>query len=154
MGDSMDLLQQAIALIEQQAGVVTAKSPVYTTAAWGLENQPDFLNMALCVDTDLSAIDLLKTVRHIEAALGRERKIKWGQRTMDIDILLYNDNIINLPELVLPHPSMHLRRFVLVPLNEIAATVLHPVYKKTISRLLEECEDKLEVTLYRQATDY
>lgn len=146
-GDREQWLQQAV----EQLGVtgnISIQSAIYQTAAWGIEDQPAFLNMALCLQTELPPLELLQKIHHIEQTLGRQRTLKWGQRTLDIDILFYGDALIDLPELKIPHPYLQERRFALVPLKEIAPDFLHPGLNKTVSRLLEECPDKLEVNNY------
>ncbi len=147
-GDRTGWLQQAIEQVQTTCGTIEKKSAIYETAAWGLEDQPTFLNMALCVQTKLQPLELLQQTRKTEAALGRQRTVKWGQRTLDIDILFYGSEIINHPELTVPHPRLQDRRFALVPLQEIAPQLLHPVFNKTVTQLLEECEDKLPVDRY------
>ncbi len=151
-GDRIAWLQHAVADIKNTVGEVTKQSALYQTAAWGLEEQPDFLNMALCVHTGQSSSAVLESIRSIELAHGRQRTVKWGQRTLDIDILLYNDEVTDIPELTIPHPRMAERRFVLAPLCEIAPKKVHPVIGKTIQQLLDECPDKLEVKLFGQLT--
>ncbi len=148
-GDRLGWMQQSIDQINEACGKVVARSQVYETAAWGLEEQPDFLNMAIAVDTDLAPIAILKAVNAIEHNLGRQRTLKWGQRTLDIDILFYGDHIISLPELTVPHPHMQLRRFALVPLAEIAPKLVHPVLNKTVEELLADCPDPLPVMEYK-----
>ena len=147
MGNRMELLQQAVARIET-LGRVVAVSPVYETAAWGFVDQPDFLNIAICVHTTLAPILLLQALQEIEKDLHRTRVVHWGPRTIDIDILLYNSDIINTPTLTVPHPRMQDRRFVLVPLASIAAGVLHPVLQQIVSELLTNCSDNQSVTQY------
>lgn len=147
-GDSHENLRETIARIGQQAGKIIKASSVYRTAAWGKTDQPDFLNQVISLSTTLAPEELLERTLSIEQSLGRVRKEKWSMRTIDIDLLLFNDQVISSPRLSLPHPELANRRFVLVPLNEIAAGYIHPVLKKTIRELLIECPDKLAVTKY------
>ena len=147
-GDRTLWFEKAIALISARCGTIVGRSAIYETAAWGITTQPDFLNMVVHMQTDLSPRDLLTTILEIETTLGRHRTIKWGPRIIDIDILLYNDVILDTPELVIPHPFLHERRFTLAPLAELAPNYMHPTLHKTISRLLAECPDKLEVHKY------
>ncbi len=144
-GDRAQWLDEATLELSLHCGDIVLKSAIYSTAAWGLEEQPDFLNMAVAINTHLSAEEFLKQIQAIEKKLGRQRSIKWGQRTLDIDILFYGNEIINQPNLTVPHPRMQDRRFVLVPLNDIAPNVMHPVFNKTVNTLLSDCIDPLEV---------
>ncbi len=139
-------LQTARNLIAQKIGAVENCSAIYETAAWGVEEQPDFLNQVLEVETVLSPMQLLEVIHEIEAVLERERKLKWRARTMDIDILFYGNQIIKTSNLVVPHPYLHLRRFTLVPLCEIEPNLVHPILQKSVKQLLLECEDELEVS--------
>lgn len=149
-GNRLDWFKKAMQQIEQTVGKVVAKSSLYETAAWGLEEQPDFLNMAICVETALSAQQLLVAIQKVELNLGRQRILKWGQRTLDIDILFYNHDIINDPQLTIPHPLLQERRFVLAPLHDIAASFIHPILNKSIAQLLQSCPDTLPVRLLQQ----
>ncbi len=144
-GNRIDWFHKAMAELEQTVGNIVAKSSLYETAAWGKEDQPDFLNMALCIETSLLPEQLLLTTQTIEQHLGRQRTIHWGQRTLDIDILFYGNEVVDMPNLKIPHPYIQERRFALVPLNEIAPHHVHPVFNKTVSELLGSCSDKLEV---------
>lgn len=150
-GNRMLWLHKATGLIEARCGTILNRSSVYRTAAWGITDQPDFLNMAVYVETTQTPIQLLNTILDIEISLGRHRDIKWGPRIIDIDILFFNDEIINSPGLVIPHPYLHERRFTLVPLVEIAPDLKHPKLKKTITQLLAECPDKLEVVVSNES---
>lgn len=145
-GDREKWLRDAIILVATNCGTIIRMSSIYSTAAWGLEDQPDFLNMALAIDTNLSPLDLLAAIQKVEESLGRQRTVKWGQRTLDVDILFYDNKIIDLPNLKIPHPELAKRRFALEPLCEIAPSHVHPVVNKTVGLLLDECRDKLEVT--------
>ncbi|MDB5262594.1 MAG: 2-amino-4-hydroxy-6-hydroxymethyldihydropteridine diphosphokinase [Adhaeribacter sp.] len=147
-GQRASFLAAATALLANQAGPVTRKSAIYETAAWGLEDQAAFLNQVLQVSTDLSPEKLLVQINLIEIELGRERIIKWGARVIDIDILYYDDLVLQSPELIIPHPHLQARRFTLMPLAEIAPAFRHPVFGKTNQELLAECPDNLPVALY------
>lgn len=143
-GDRINWLQNAISEIEQQCGTIIKKSSLYETAAWGLEDQPDFLNRVIKLKTPHTPENLLACIQQIEQKLGRQRNVKWGQRTLDIDMLFYGARIIHTSYLTVPHPHLQERRFTLLPLQEIAPRMVHPVLKKTITTLLKECQDPLE----------
>jgi len=145
-GDRMQHLLNALTLMKQQVGTVVKESAIYTTLAWGNTEQPDFLNQVVCINTRLSPQQLLNTLLEIEKKLGRIRTTaKWMQRIIDLDILFYNNDIIDAQDLHIPHPHLQDRKFVLIPLQEIAATYIHPVFKKNIATLTAECKDSLEV---------
>lgn len=131
--------------IGQECGPLHAVSAIYSTAAWGMPGQPDFLNQALQVYTKMNARQLLRKILKIEKSMGRIRTEKYGPRIIDIDILLFNTEIHDIHFLKIPHPELPNRRFALVPLNEIAPDLLHPQLMKTVSRLLDECPDGLAV---------
>ncbi|HEY0031095.1 MAG TPA: 2-amino-4-hydroxy-6-hydroxymethyldihydropteridine diphosphokinase [Bacteroidia bacterium] len=147
IGDKEQNLQKAGDLISQRAGPVLEESSIFVTKAWGKEDQPDFYNKAISIETALPATALLTVLLNIESELGRTRTgDKWQERIIDIDILLYNQEIIDLPELKIPHPYLQDRKFVLAPLFQIAPELVHPVLKKSVEELLNECKDPLEVT--------
>lgn len=148
-GDRKGFLARARAAIGQECGPIVEQSALYETAAWGLEEQDAFLNQALALETALGAESLLKKLLQVEAALGRVRDVKYGPRTIDIDILFYNDDVLQTEGLTLPHPQLQNRRFVLVPMAEIAPALRHPVVDKTISQLLDECPDHLAVQKFQ-----
>lgn len=146
LGDRKKNLLTAISLINEQCGTLTRSSSIYETEAWGKTDQPSFLNQTLEISTSLNARQLMRKILKIEKEMGRIRKEKLGPRIIDIDILLYENEIHDLRFLKIPHPEMQNRRFVLVPLAEIDPTLQHPVLKKTIAELLEECPDNLQVS--------
>ena len=148
MGDRQLNLELAKKEIGIQCGRVTKGSSLYETAAWGNTQQAAFLNQALEVETLLNAKQLIRKLLSIEKIMGRTRKEKYGPRIIDIDILLFNTETYNYPLLTIPHPELQNRRFALLPLAEIAAETMHPVFNKTIGRLLTECRDDLEVKKY------
>ncbi len=145
LGNRQLTLEQAILLISDRTGTVENLSAIYETAPWGVTEQPPFYNQVVTLHTHLSAIALLDELQRIELALGRTRHQKWHARTIDIDILYYNHEIIRHEHLSVPHPQLHNRKFTLVPLCEIAPTYQHPVMAKTSLQLLEECPDSLPV---------
>lgn len=146
-GDSLQILTDAISNIATACGSVLGQSGVYRTAAWGVTEQPDFFNIAISVSTNLAPEALLNALQQIEGQHNRRRTTKWGQRTLDIDILFYDDIYISLPNLIIPHPYLHQRAFVLMPLATIAPKYMHPVLQRTIEQLLESCNDTLAVKL-------
>lgn len=148
MGDRKARLLEAKQLLNEHCGKITAQSSLYETAAWGKTDQPAFLNQALELTTTLNAKQLIRKILKLEKMMGRERKEKFGPRIIDIDILLFNDEVLDISFLKIPHPEMQNRRFALMPLNEIASKHIHPVLKKTIGQLLKDCPDKLEVKKY------
>jgi len=145
LGDSFDYLNKAIHKIEANIAPVSKKSSVYQTAAWGKTDQPDYLNQVLYLQSDLPAQEILKKILQIEIELGRERKEKWGARIIDIDILFYGDDIINDPNLTVPHPELQNRRFTLEPLSEIAPDFVHPTLNKTMQQLKNALTDCMVV---------
>jgi 2-amino-4-hydroxy-6-hydroxymethyldihydropteridine diphosphokinase len=145
MGNSKKQLSKATGLIEKQIGKLLRQSSLYQTAAWGNTNQPDFLNQVIIVQTKLNAGQTMQAILSIEKKMGRIRTVKNAPRIIDIDILFFNKEIINDKELIVPHPQLQKRRFVLTPLNELSPNFKHPVIKKSIHRLFIHCPDKLNV---------
>ena len=145
IGTREDYLSAAKREIALQCGTVQKQSSIYETAAWGKTDQPAFLNQALEIMTPLNARQLIRRLLKIEKQLGRIREEKYGPRLIDIDILMYGDEIHQYDLLKLPHPELPNRRFALLPLAEIAGEVIHPVLQQSIYRLLAICPDPLEV---------
>lgn len=145
MGDKKNNLRKAIDMIAKQAGTIDKMSSVYKTAPWGVTDQPEFYNMVVSIWSEMTAQELLLTILKIENKQGRIRKRKMGERIIDIDILLFENKIIDEQDLKVPHPYMHQRNFVLVPLHEIAPQIVHPVFNKTIEQLLLASNDELQV---------
>ena len=145
VGNRMEWLEKARKSIEFRCGQVTRVSSIYETEAWGNQQQESFLNQAIQLETLLSAHQLLETILEIEARLGRKREARYGPRTIDIDILFYNDLVMDSDRLVIPHPEIENRRFALECLNEIAPGKIHPKLQKTISQLLDQTNDPLKV---------
>jgi len=150
LGDRQSNLKKAVAKIEELVGPVLCYSSFYETEPWGFQSSDEFLNLVVKIETNLNPYEVLEKILMIESLLGRIRgEDHYSSRMIDIDILLFEDLIINEEKLKIPHPLMHERRFVLVPLCEIAAEEIHPVLNKTFGELLEFCEDRNEVKKYR-----
>jgi 2-amino-4-hydroxy-6-hydroxymethyldihydropteridine diphosphokinase len=148
IGNRLEYLSKAKKAIEKRCGSILQESSIYETAAWGMEDQEAFLNQVLGIETSFNPQKLLKSILRIEEDLGRKRELKYGPRTIDIDILFFNDEVIDEQGLKIPHPEIQNRKFVLAPLNEIASNKIHPVFQKTISQLLAECPDLLTVNKF------
>jgi 2-amino-4-hydroxy-6-hydroxymethyldihydropteridine diphosphokinase len=147
LGDRETLISDALTEIAQHIGPVFSKSSLYETAAWGKEDQPTFLNIAIGVKTMLSPLEVLEKVLEIELELGRVRHEKWGARLIDIDVIFYGNRVVDMGEkLQVPHPQMQFRKFVLEPLNEIAAEYMHPILQLKVSEILERLNDNLSVS--------
>jgi len=145
LGDREENLKKAVGMIAENIGEVVSISSVYETEPWGFQSENEFLNAAVKVRTELKPCGLLGRILMIEAQLGRLREGEgtgYKSRVIDVDILLYGCEIINKKSLQIPHPRIPLRKFVLVPLCEIAPEMIHPVLKKTMAELLEECQDE------------
>lgn len=149
LGNREENLAQAKKHIEQKIGSIVQESSVYETKAWGVENQPDFLNQVILVETNLSPQQVLSDNLAIEKILGRVRHQKWHERTIDIDILYAEHSIINEENLKIPHPFIQERKFTLVPLAEISPNFVHPILNKTQKELNELCYDELPVLPYK-----
>ncbi|HZL76307.1 MAG TPA: 2-amino-4-hydroxy-6-hydroxymethyldihydropteridine diphosphokinase [Bacteroidales bacterium] len=142
LGDREKNLEQALDKIAEVIGIIVSRSSVYETEPWGFQSSDQFLNMVIGVDTNLKPSGLLGRLLMIESLLGRLRDGKqYSSRIIDIDILLYGRQKVDTISLKIPHPRMHERKFVLIPLCEIAPRTVHPVFGKTMTKLLKECED-------------
>ncbi len=145
LGDREAIMKQAAWEIHLELGEPVKVSSMYETAAWGITDQDPFLNCVITYNTSLRPLRILELIKETEIKLGRVRYQKWGPRTIDIDILFYDNIVYESPELQIPHPQLHKRRFVLAPLNEIRPEFRHPVLDKTIRQLYNELDDDLEV---------
>jgi 2-amino-4-hydroxy-6-hydroxymethyldihydropteridine diphosphokinase len=145
LGDRADTFRRATEAITEQIGPVRGESSRWETAPWGITDQPAFLNQVLCVETRLSAPEVLARLLQIERDLGRIRYEKWGARVIDLDILYFGTAIIQESDLSVPHPHLPGRRFVLAPLAELAPHFVHPVLGLTNQQLLDRCPDSSQV---------
>ncbi|MDF2157553.1 2-amino-4-hydroxy-6-hydroxymethyldihydropteridine diphosphokinase [Algoriphagus sp. CAU 1675] len=148
-GNREGLLHRAIGELEAESEVLL-KSRVYESESWGQVAQGNFLNQVVLVETNLSPNEFLVFIQGIENKLGRKRNEKWGNRTMDIDILFWENEEIHTSDLTVPHPFIQDRRFVLAPLAEILPDWIHPVFQKPVSQLLEECQDPSKVWVFEK----
>ena len=142
MGDRLGNLRQAVHLLENQRIRVTTRSDVFETKPVGFENQKRFLNACILAQTDLSPLELLAETQRVETLLGRARDVRWGPRTIDLDIVLFDEMVVNEETLVIPHPRMTERAFVLVPLAQICPGRLHPGTGETIAALAEKIRNE------------
>jgi 2-amino-4-hydroxy-6-hydroxymethyldihydropteridine diphosphokinase len=137
-GDKEENCREAIDKLGKSCGNIKKISSVHITEPWGLRDQPSFVNMAVKIETGLDPEALLLALKSIESDMGREKSVKWGPRCIDLDILVYDDVVMDTDALTIPHPMLHQRKFALAPLEEIAPELVHPVKGKTIRELLGE----------------
>ena len=146
IGDRLGHIRNAIHTLSKTEGITLQKmSSVYKTDPVGYEAQSEFLNGVAAIQTSLPPLSLLHTLKNIETVIGRQHRIRWGPREIDLDILIYGDLCLQTEKLIIPHPEMHRRRFVLAPLAEIASDLVHPVFQETVQTLLEHLEDDKSV---------
>lgn len=145
MGDRLINLDNAQKYLEDEIGKIERSSPIYETAAWGDNDQPDFYNQVHIIKTKFHAEEIMQKILKIEEKMGRIRTFKNAARLIDIDILFFNKEIINKPGLIIPHAEIANRRFVLEPLNEVSPHMIHPLLNKNIAELLSTCKDMLKV---------
>ncbi|WP_149241020.1 2-amino-4-hydroxy-6-hydroxymethyldihydropteridine diphosphokinase [Dyadobacter sp. 32] len=148
LGDRMQSFRSAKDLIEARVGCVILSSSVYETAPWGVLDQPSFLNQVLAVETVLAPLDILSCILSIEKELGRVRLERWAARMIDIDMLYYDDLVLDVSHLTIPHPRLQDRRFTLAPLAEISPEFCHPLLKRTNQQLLSDCPDDSSVFIF------
>jgi len=148
VGDRSNNLLQALTFISEKIGEVVKVSKLYESSPWRVDNQRDFLNQVIYIRSKLDPFEVLNIALEIEREMGRVRVEKWGERKIDIDILFFNDEIIETDSLCIPHQYISKRNFVLKPMCEIASEFIHPKFNKSIVQLLEECLDEDKVELY------
>ena len=148
LGNREENLKTALRQISERIGRVTALSSVYLSSAWGLKDQPDFLNQAIKIETPLDPAGLLLEIHAIEKAMGRKRKEKWSSRIIDIDILYYDDLVLQQKDLRIPHDQISNRKFTLVPLAELSPEEVHPVLGLTNAEMLNRSIDDGKVEKY------
>jgi 2-amino-4-hydroxy-6-hydroxymethyldihydropteridine diphosphokinase len=150
LGERKAILLMAMESIEKRVGRICGESAFYESEPWGFEAKEQFLNKVAMVQTNKSPDEVLDLILDIEKELGREKSgsPNYESRKIDIDLLFFNDEIIQQTRLTIPHPRLHLRRFTLMPLAEIAPGLMHPVFKKNIEQLLTECSDPMQVMIF------
>jgi 2-amino-4-hydroxy-6-hydroxymethyldihydropteridine diphosphokinase len=147
----LEALEKSILWVESLIGKVIQKSKIYESEPWGVLNQSYFLNQVILVETDQNPLEVLQYLKKIEALMGREEGERWGPRLIDLDLLFLDREIFHSSELLLPHPRLHERNFVLLPLQEVFSEWVHPTYQMNVRDLLRHCQDEGIVTLYREA---
>ncbi len=146
LGDRLSNLHRAINHLPPKVNHII-QSPVYETEPWGYSDQPMFLNQVIKANTDLEPIELLEFLKSVEVLMGRQETFRFGPRIIDLDILFYDDLILNSPNLTIPHPRIAERAFILIPLAEVAPDLYHPVHRKTIQQL-KSMADSSRIELY------
>ena len=149
VGDRLNYLTLSKTAIQNYLGSILLSSNIYETEPWGIDNQDSYLNQVVAVQTNQTPNDLLDNIHLIERELGRIRRVHYGPRTIDIDILYYGERIIDIENLKIPHPHIQKRRFILVPLSEILPQIQHPLLKKTNQELLDMVKDEGKVTKWQ-----
>ena len=151
IGERMNFIRNALSKIEKIRDTSLIKSSsVYETEPWGVSGQDNYLNCAVEIETKLAAEDLLRELKNIEIKLGRQENKKWSEREIDIDLLFYGNEIISKENMKVPHLQIENRKFVLIPLSEIAPQLIHPVFRKNMTELLKETKDELKVVKYEK----
>ena len=138
-GDCVQNILNALILLEKRVGKIIKSSSLFETSPWGFADQPEFLNQAVIIETLLQPLKLLEVLKNLEIEMGRITTEKWKQRCIDIDILFYDASVFESEELIIPHPHLHNRKFALIPLLEIMPEFTHPVIKKKIKELTDNC---------------
>lgn len=144
-GEVLETFRKACGLINGEVGKIIATSSVYQTKAWGVTDQPDFLNAVISVMTAFTPEQVLQKTQQIETSLGRIRYEKWGARMIDIDILFMEDMVLELEELCIPHAQVQYRKFTLEPMEELRPDYIHPVLMKSMKQINHDCPDTLDV---------
>lgn len=147
IGNRRENISEGIRLIVKQIGKAVKKSHLYETQPWGNTDQDPFLNQVIMINTTMEPRELLEAISRIERDMGRERKEKWGPRTLDVDILFYGKRVIRDKGLEIPHPELHKRAFILVPMMELDPELEHPVLHEAIDMLYMNCEDLSDVVM-------
>lgn len=145
LGNRVENNNNAICHMSEGLGKVIAQSPLYESKSWGKSSPNDYINSCILLETDLTPHELIEQIHNIENKMGRVRLEKYSDRIIDIDILLYDNLVIDSEDLIIPHPHMHDRLFVLVPANQIVPNLEHPLFHKSIQQLLLDCEDESNV---------